>query len=455
MSKTLNHIYEHSIPKKLNISWEEFHDIHHTEPITSVRMNPLKQTTQFESEEKVPWSEHGYYLKNRPNFTADPLLHAGAYYVQEASSMFLEFALKQLVDFNKQLTALDLCAAPGGKTTLLSSLLSEDSLLIANEVIATRVNILNENVTKWGNINTWISNSDALHFGKLFNHFDLMIVDAPCSGSGLFRRIPGYLDEWTQDNVNLCVQRQKRILHDSYPCIAQDGILIYMTCSFSQEENEEMVDYILGNFDVESCNLPLNEKWNIVETESEIHKGKGYRFFPHKLKGEGFFLACFKKKDGSMKDIPYEKNKNKLAIESEVLTNYIDMNGIVAINQNSNILLMQENHVPYYNALTSQLKLIKKGILAGQIIRNELIPDHELAMYSKIKKGIKSIELTLNEAILYLKKENIILNDSPKGWLLVQYQQQNLGWVKNIGNRVNNYYPSNYRILNKNILPSK
>ena len=454
MSNTLNYIFEHSIPKNLAISWEEFHDVQHTEPITSVRINPLKPTAQYNNEEKVPWCEHGFYLKNRPNFTADPLLHAGAYYVQEASSMFLAFALKQLVDFNKQLTALDLCAAPGGKTTLLSSLLNEESLLIANEVIATRVNILNENVTKWGNMNTWISNSDALHFGKLLNHFDLMIVDAPCSGSGLFRRIPGYLDEWTQDNVNLCVQRQKRILHDSYNCLAQDGILIYMTCSFSQEENEEMVDYVLENFDVASCALPIDEKWNIVETESEKYNGKGYRFFPHKVKGEGFFLACFKKNDGSLKDIPYEKNKNKLVIESAVLTNYVDMNGLVAINQNSNILLMQEAHLPYYSALTTQIKLIKKGILAGQLIRNELIPDHELAMCSKIKKEIKSAELTINEAILYLKKENITLSDSPKGWLLVQYQQRNLGWVKNLGNRVNNYYPSNYRILSKNILPS-
>jgi NOL1/NOP2/fmu family ribosome biogenesis protein len=262
------------------------------------------------------------------------------------------------------------------------------------------------------------------------------------------------LDEWTQDNVNLCVQRQKRILHDSYSCLAQEGILIYMTCSFSQEENEEMVDYILDNFDVENCGLPLDEKWHIVETESENNKGKGYRFFPHKLKGEGFFLACFKKKDGSLKDIPYEKNKNKLIIESEVLTKYVDMKGLVAINQNNNILLMQETHIPYYTALTPQLKLIKKGILAGQIIRNELIPDHELAMCTKIKKEINSTELTINEAILYLKKENITLNNSPKGWLLVQFQQRNLGWVKNIGNRVNNYYPSNYRILSKNILPS-
>ena len=454
MSNTLNYIFEHSIPKNLAFSWEEFHDVQHTEPITSVRINPLKPTAQFNNEEKVPWCERGFYLKNRPNFTADPLLHAGAYYVQEASSMFLAFALKQLVDFNKQLTALDLCAAPGGKTTLLSSLLNEESLLIANEVIATRVNILNENVTKWGSMNTWISNSDALHFGKLLNHFDLMIIDAPCSGSGLFRRIPGYLDEWTQDNVNLCVQRQKRILHDSYNCLAQDGILIYMTCSFSQEENEEMVDYVLENFDVASCALPIDKKWNIVETESEKRNGKGYRFFPHKVKGEGFFLACFKKNDGSLKDIPYEKNKNKLVIESAVLSNYVDMNGLVAINQNNNILLMQEAHLPYYSALTTQIKLIKKGILAGQLIRNELIPDHELSMCSKIKKDIKSAELTINEAILYLKKENITLSDSPKGWLLVQYQQRNLGWVKNLGNRVNNYYPSNYRILSKNILPS-
>lgn len=440
-----------TLPKQLDVDLEDFVQSQYEEPITSVRVNPHKYTDQFEAESKVPWCEQGYYLSARPNFTADPLLHAGAYYVQEASSMFLEAALKQTVDFAQPIIALDLCAAPGGKSTLLASLLNEASLLISNEVIHTRASILCENMMKWGQLNTWVSNSDPKQFGHLRDCFDVMLIDAPCSGSGLFRKIPDYLDEWTMDNVNLCAQRQKRILHDSYDALAQDGILVYMTCSFSEDENEDIVDYILQEFGVETCQLTIPTEWGIVETQSAEKGGYGYRFFPHKLKGEGFYLACFRKKDGLPRTtLPPKVMTTKPQTVFEPFVDISDKHFMAVKDQ---FVMLHAAHMPWVQLFSNEIKLIKKGILVGKLIRDELIPDHELALYCD-NRYAQRVELNLSQAIQFLKKDHFELEFPSKGWFLVTYRQKPLGWVKNLGNRMNNYYPSNHRILSKNILPS-
>lgn len=271
---------KNTLPESLQKHWEQLELAHEQEPVVSVRLNPKKRAPHFEFDELIPWCTNGRYLKQRPSFTFNPLFHAGTYYVQEASSMFIEFALKQYVDFSNTIHALDLCAAPGGKTTHLASLMSDESLLISNEVIGAHVNILAENVLKWGYDNIWISNNDPAQFGKMPHFFDILLVDAPCSGSGLFRKIPEYCDSWNTDLVNLCAQRQKRILEDAYDTVAKDGFIVYMTCSLSKEENEEMCDYILKKFDVESCRVHLDPMMGIVETQSDHLHAFGYRFFP-------------------------------------------------------------------------------------------------------------------------------------------------------------------------------
>ena len=203
----------------------------------------------------MPWCEYGFYLNERPVFTFDPLLHAGAYYVQEASSMFLYEVLKQTCDdTNKKV--LDLCAAPGGKSSLMSSYF-KNSLLVSNEAIKQRANILYENLTKWGSANVIITNNDAADFKRLENYFDVIVVDAPCSGSGLFRKDAEAINEWSIKNVELCNQRQQRILADVYPALKQDGILIYSTCSYSKEEDEDISDWLKNNFNVDSLQLKL------------------------------------------------------------------------------------------------------------------------------------------------------------------------------------------------------
>lgn len=441
-----------TIPEETLEDMDVFEASQFLEPSVSIRRNPFKAFAEDSSHEPVPWSNYGYYLKERPIFTADPFLHAGAYYVQEASSMFLEYALRQSMDLTKANTVLDLCAAPGGKSTLVASMLSQDSLLVSNEVIHSRAGILCENMTKWGLLNTWVSNSDPKQFGKLDSIFDALIIDAPCSGSGLFRRIPEYMDEWTIENVNLCIQRQKRILHDSYNCLAQDGILVYMTCSYSQAENEDIVDYICAEFDVDSIELQVPSEWNVSKTWSPVKKGVGYRFYPHKVKGEGFFLAIFKKKDGSPTNsgIPRKQDHRKFSF----LHPYINLEKKYILQQKDAWIAIHENHQELLSILSGQIKLIKKGIMLGKVIRDELIPDHELAMYTNCIYHVK-VDMNLEDAIAYLKKNEVKTPEAQRGWNLVTYKGISLGWIKNLGQRSNNYYPGNYRILSKNILPNR
>ncbi len=270
------------------------------EQVTAVRINTQKillQQLDFPFSENVPWNTDGYYLAQRPSFTLDPCFHAGAYYVQEASSMFLAEAIKQTCNLNEKLTVLDLCAAPGGKTTLIQSLISKDSLLLSNEVIKSRVNILSENIAKCGAANVVVSNSDSSDFSRLKSFFDVIVVDAPCSGSGLFRKDEAAMEEWSLKAVEFCRQRQQRILADVLPALKQNGILIYSTCSYSLQENEAIADWLLQQKNVASLELSINPKWNIVVSKAEGSNAFGYRFYPNKLKGEGFYMAAFRKND--------------------------------------------------------------------------------------------------------------------------------------------------------------
>src|SRR6187402_2422850 len=238
---------------------EAFIKVHESgEQITSIRTNPAKQSEIKIQKSKIGWSDYGYYLETRPSFTFDPLFHAGSYYVQEASSMFLEQALKQTVDLSRSLKVLDLCAAPGGKSTHLLSLISKESLLVSNEVIRARANILTDNIVKWGCSNVIVTNNDPRDFQRLENYFDVIVVDAPCSGSGLFRRDPEAIDEWSEQNVALCSQRQQRILADVLPALKNGGVLIYSTCSYSKEEDELICKWLRDELSIENCQLSID-----------------------------------------------------------------------------------------------------------------------------------------------------------------------------------------------------
>lgn len=416
---------------------------------------PGAQHTAFKAfDGKVPWSTNGLYLSERPSFTLDPLFHAGAYYVQEASSMFLEEAIKQTVDLSQSIKVLDLCAAPGGKSTLIQSLLNKESLLVSNEVIKTRVNILSENITKWGAANVIVTNNDAKDFQRLPGYFDVIVVDAPCSGSGLFRKDPGAVSEWSLQNVELCSQRQQRILADVLPALKENGILIYSTCSYSEEEDEQIADWLVDNFKLESKKLTTAAAWGIIETQTSKYGAYGYRFYPDKVKGEGFFIAALKKKGTGSGGWEAGKKKNKLektsSKETDVVTPFLKQaNDFFFFKQNEESIAFPELLAEDLTAVQNALYIKKAGVKLGAIIRNELIPDHELAVSTIVNESIISVDVDEDTALQYLRKQDIIINASQKGWALIQFNQLPLGWVKILPNRINNYYPKEWRILNK------
>jgi NOL1/NOP2/sun family putative RNA methylase len=451
-------IFLDSIKNVKGFDEEAFKKVHQSgEQVISIRKNPGKifnnQYSIFNIQpEKVQWNSAGYYLTERPSFTLDPLFHAGAYYVQEASSMFLEQALKQTVDLLQPIKILDLCAAPGGKSTLIQSLISAESLLVSNELIKTRVNILSENIIKWGAANVIVTNNDPKDFKRLENYFDVIVIDAPCSGSGLFRKDAAAINEWSLNNVQGCSLRQQRILVDVFSSLKENGIIIYSTCSYSTEENETICDWIIKEFKVESVQLKVEESWNIVATESEIHKAFGYRFYPDKVKGEGFFIAAFINRQYTNGNTQSDNRKTEKVSKSEieVLKPWLkNVDDFFFIKQNEEIIAIPLHLQNDLAAIQNSLYIKKAGIKMGAVIRDELIPHHELALSTIISKGISSIEVDMQTALQYLRKQEIKIECSLKGWALIKYQQLPLGWVKILPNRINNYYPKEWRILNK------
>ncbi|MFD2873556.1 RNA methyltransferase [Mucilaginibacter ximonensis] len=421
-----------------------------SESPTSIRLNPFKKA-ESKTGEQVPWCAEGWYLDTRPSFTFDPLFHAGAYYVQEASSMFIAHILKY-IKTNEPVNVLDLCAAPGGKSTLLNSALTPDNLLVANEIIKTRVPILADNLTRWGTANSIVTNNDPKDFGGLTGFFDIVLVDAPCSGSGMFRKDPEAMDEWSPANVNLCHQRQERILADVYPALSEDGYLIYSTCSYSHQENEDVLDWLCSTFAVESVRIPINSDWGIVESQSPEKKAWGYRFYPGKVKGEGLFASVLRKRESSGNLSSTKSNKtqsNKSDKELDLIKPYVnDPSAYHFFKVNDDWLAINKQHKDSLNILQQHLYIKKSGVRIGRLAGRDVIPDHELAQSIIINKdAFEQTELNYAQAIEYLRRDNLNITEAKKGWSLMNFEGQPLGWAKLLPNRVNNYYPKELRIL--------
>ena len=272
---------------------------------TSIRLNPLHRGTvpRVSSEadytgtvpslQQVPWCPEGYYLPGRPQFTFDPLFHAGCYYVQEAASMFITHVLRQFVE--EPITMLDLCAAPGGKSTAARSVLPEGSTLVSNEPIPTRAQILLENITKWGWKDSIVTNNYPRDFRKAKAKFDVILCDVPCSGEGMFRRDPATIDEWSLQNVEKCWRLQREIVADAWECLTPGGLLIYSTCTFNLKENEENVRWMMEELDAEVLAVPTEPAWQITGSLLEGFDAPVYRFIPGITRSEGLFMAVLKK----------------------------------------------------------------------------------------------------------------------------------------------------------------
>ena len=423
----------------------------HEQPVpVSFRINPWKPVCHFKTDQRVPWTTSGFYVAERPDFTNDPLFHAGCYYVQEASSMFLEQAFLQCVDPSQPLRVLDACASPGGKSTLLASLLNENSLLVSNEVINTRVPALTHNMVKWAYPGSLVSTNDPQDFKRLSGFFDVLVVDAPCSGSGLFRKQADALDYWSEENVLHCSLRQQRILHDLMPALKENGVLIYSTCSYSMEENEAMCDYLCAHFSMESIRLQTQKEWGLLETFSEKELASGYRFFPHLSRGEGFFLACFRKK--AALENRASRNPHKLfskisGEESAAVNTFVSTEKLHLVNYYGEICGFQQEQLAAINELMSALKIKKLPRHIGQLKGKDFIPHPYLAYTSDLQEAVAKTGVNEEVALKYLRKLPFTLDQTEKGFTLLSYRGCGLGWMKNLGNRINNYYPADWRIL--------
>jgi len=424
----------------------EFVSVHQwPQSLTSIRLNPRKPCRNCLElvQEAVPWSKWGYYLKERPSFTFDPEFHAGCYYVQEASSMFLEQALTQSVDLSQPLRILDLSAAPGGKSTNIESLIAEGSLLVSNEVIRGRAKILNDNIVRWGARNAVVTSSDPAVFSTLPQYFDVLVVDAPCSGSGLFRRDEDAILEWSESHVQLCSQRQQRIVADAWPALKGGGILIYSTCSYSQRENEDILEWLQRELGAEAVSLRLDEQWNI-----EPFRG-GYRFWPHRVKGEGFFLAVMRK-PGQTQSLSYrfERTMEQLsANERKQVAAWMNTENFELMKRDREILAWPESVSEEMSIVSAKLRVVYSGVAAGEMARDKFIPAHALAMSGLVNASVPRKILDDDQAIRYLRKDELQLT-LPKGWQLVTTRSGHpLGWINVLSSRLNNYYPKQLRIL--------
>jgi len=417
----------------LGDEWAAFEQALNEESPISIRLNPRKITFDLQSKtlplsEPVTWATSGYYLNSRPSFTFDPLFHAGCYYVQEASSMILEhFARKY---FSNPAKVLDLCAAPGGKSTHLSSLLADESLLVANEVIRSRTNILSENLIKWGNPNTFVTSNDPAEIGKsLAAFFDVIVADLPCSGEGMFRKDPAAIAEWSVNNVKLCAERQRRIIADIWQALKPEGILLYSTCTYNREENEENIEWICREFGAELLEEP-------------------HRMMPHKSKGEGFFIAAIRKKENCIEK--KTKVKESGILHSSPFANYLSSpDSFIFFQDNTRWIAIPAVHYSAYLQIKNSLRIISAGVALGEIKGQDRIPAHSLAMSNALSdEAFPRWEVDKETAINYLRKDvlQIIPQEIPKGYVLITYKAHPLGFVKNIGTRANNLYPQEWRI---------
>lgn len=424
-----------------------------TERETSVRLNdkvPFEALSVLHEAgmEEVPWCPDGYYLKRRPQFTLDPLMHAGCYYVQEASSMFLDEVLAQFV--RPDSIVLDMCGAPGGKATLISQFLNEEGLLITNEVVRQRVFILSENIQKWGNGNAVVTHNQARDFGdKAENLFDCVLVDAPCSGEGLFRKDEGAVDEWSLRNVQMCAERQRDILRYVWPALKPGGILIYSTCTYNPSEDEDNALFIRDTLGADVLKVDIDPAWNIT-----LSARAGYHFYPHKTRGEGFYLCVFRKREAPFTPFRAKAEKtrgSKTVDELGELQSWLQHPERWSIRQSDRFTeAYPTRHKELIDWLSTHFTCVSTGFGIGELRGKHVAPQHSLSMLKDFRKeAFPQVELSLEMALAFLRSEALILPNQPSGYLLMTYQGVPLGFVKNIGNHSNNLYPNEWRIRHK------
>lgn len=356
-----------------------------TDALVSIRLNPEKAKGLTADGERVPWCRNAYYLPQRPNFTYDPLLHAGCYYVQEAGSMFLDTVMQQWVP-DAPVVMIDFCAAPGGKSLLARTALAVGSVLFSNEPMRNRANILAENVEKWGYADHFVTNNYPRDYRRAKMIADVVLCDVPCSGEGMFRKDEATIREWSMQNVEKCARLQREIVTDAWSCLADGGLFIYSTCTFNTHEDEENIQWMMDELGAEVLPVKVDAAWNITGSLLDGFSQPVYRFIPGISKGEGLFL-CVLRKGGT-----WQQGQSLKALRKS--------------QQNLNII-----YCP------------------------------------KAQPDMVKVEVNYQQAMAYLRHEAITLGaDVPRGMVGICFEGHLLGLAKNIGNRANNLYPKEWKI---------
>ena len=420
----------------------------------SIRLNPAKCGDEgvWSDGEAIAWSKCGRKLKERPSFTLDTAFHAGAYYVQEAASQFLDYIVSLEELQGKRV--LDMCAAPGGKTTIYSTAVGECGLVVANEYVRSRANILADNVRKWGMGNVLVTNNAPEHIAQFEGWFDMVAVDAPCSGEGMFRKEEAAREDWSDDAVRMCAARQLSIVREAWQSLKDGGLFIYSTCTFNEEEDEGLLRAFIeekGDVFVPSQKVDVNDVWGIVR--GEVGAFQTFRFFPHKTDSEGLFVAVARKSEPTTQRTP--KARKRVMQEVDKVSRK-ELQRWLQGAENHSFAMVVDTIYAYraeqfkaVQALSESLTAIYSGVAIGQIFKGKLKPDWALSQYVALeRKAVATEELDEPRALDYLRKKDIAVGDMAEGINLVTHEGRALGFVKRIGVRCNNLYPNSLKIMN-------
>jgi 16S rRNA C967 or C1407 C5-methylase (RsmB/RsmF family)/NOL1/NOP2/fmu family ribosome biogenesis protein len=403
---------------------------------TSVRLHP-ERNASFKHSSPVPWNQNGLYLDHRPAFTYDPLFHAGAYYPQEAGSMYLTQVL-QTIALPQNPVILDLSAAPGGKSTLIASFLKHRGVLIANEINRSRAYILSENLSKWGYSNVFVCNHKPSDLSVLNGQVDVLVIDAPCSGEGMFRKDHQARAEWNIANANACAERQTTILNDVWPLLKEGAFLIYSTCTFNPDENEQQLQKLIKEGAAAKVQLPVFD--GMKPDRSQI----GYYFFPDQIKTEGFYIAALQKTEPSTRQSKPKKTQLQQGLPSDLAQHLTFPNDLHFWQEDGKVFASTSFAMEFFRQIKN-LKFLKTGVHIATANKKKWTPGYDMVYSLQIHWNLPLKNVELKEALQILHGESHQWV-AEAGFYFVVYQGQKIALIKQIGQRFNNLHPNEWRI---------
>ena len=420
----------------------------------AVRLNPAKcgEEGVWCSGEAIAWSKNGRKLKERPSFTLDTAFHAGAYYVQEAASQFIDYIIAGEELQGKRV--LDMCSAPGGKTTIYSTAVGEEGLVVANEYVRSRANVLADNVRKWGMGNVLVTNNAPEHIAQFEGWFDMVAVDAPCSGEGMFRKEEVAREDWSEEAVKMCAARQLSIVREAWQSLRDGGLFIYSTCTFNEDEDEGLLRTFIeetGDVFEPSQSVEIDDAWGIVK--GEVGAFQTFRFFPHKTDSEGLFVAIARKAEPTTQRTPKARKRVMQEVDKNSRK---ELAKWLQYPDNYTFAMVADTIYAYHSvqfkavqALSEGLTAIYSGVAMGQIFKGKLKPDWALSQYIGFERTAVAVEEVDEERALdYLRKRDIAVGDMAEGINLITHKGRALGFAKRVGARCNNLYPNSLKIMN-------